>query len=148
VGFWHGKTANCFWFYHSGDNREWNEFVAATRSAFITATPGDLFLNIPYRNEAPDAKMRKDIADVIRNEPRARRISHHAFVTDSTLIYGVNVAISWAAQKPWKEESFMSPQPAFEWLARVSPKFDAERTRRDIAAAVPRSAAWRPFFDV
>lgn len=146
MGFWHGKASNCYWFYHHGENGDWRAFVEATRRAFESCARGDVLLNLPYRFVAPNARERRELADCIKSSPAAGKIAYHAFATDSRLIYGINQAISWLAQKPWQEDAFLRPDAAFAWLRSVSPAFDAEQTRLAICNAVPAEALWPPFF--
>jgi hypothetical protein len=145
-GFWHGKASNCFWFYYSGLDQDWSAAVEATANVFRDAAPGDLLMNVAWRAKPPSAKDRAALAAVINDNPLTSKIAAHAFVTDSKVVYGINLAVAWITKRPWREKAFYRPDDALQWLSDNAPRFDPFELRRDIVATVPELNHWVPFF--
>ncbi len=142
--YYRGSVQECSWAYFTGELRasDWAQFVEDSSAVYREARPGRLLLTIPYSYGAPSAEQRRALGDVIRDNPGAANISHHAFVTDSSLLMAINSAITWLGNKPWLEKTFTDPQRGLAWLSKASRSLSPSLIAGDIARIVPAAQLW------
>lgn len=142
--YYRGSIQECSWAYFTGELRasDWAAFVKDSREIYREARPGTLLLTIPYAYGTPNADQRRALGDTIRDSPGARNVTHHAFVTDSTLLMAINSAITWLGNKPWLEKTFTDPQLALEWLTRAARSLSPALIASEIGRVVPPSELW------
>lgn len=142
--YYHGSVQECSWAYFTGEVQasDWAAFIRDSRGIYAAARPGSLLLTIPYSYGSPNAEQRRALGDVIRDSPGARNISHHAFVTDSSVLMAINSAITWLGNKPWLERTFTDPQRGLAWLTQAARSLSPELIAVEIERVVPPSELW------
>lgn len=123
----------------------WDAHLVAVRERVELARLGDVMVTVAYQSEAPDAAQRRAVAKVLEVGAHRNALSRHAFVTDSSLAFGVHTAVSWLVSRPWPDLVFRDPHVALEWLGE-SPDFSARALRQSMAEVVPSSRRWPAFF--
>jgi hypothetical protein len=145
VGQFIGFTSGCYWFYSTGEltSEGWNKYIGGIDTACKMAPRITTALVISYQSGSPNSQQRVLVKEVCEaNIEALKKLSGHAFVSDSGLVRGALTAVNWIFRKPFPEKVFSAPPGAFVWLESVAPEFNAEMVWREIVKVVPARDLW------